>query len=137
MYAEIQSESLSNYGTGKTSRVWAFADGITFDASHSEQTLSISASYKDKVTSGDRGGEYNPVTRRFLLELEKAEIERLVAAALHGTLLSEPMQDGLADNQVISLLTQIEALKGELAVLTEKNQHLEAKIATAVAALRE
>ena len=135
MYAQIESESLLNYGTGKTSRVWAFADDITFEAFG--QALRITASYKDKVTSGDRGGEYNPVTRRFLLVLDKAEIERLVATALHATLLREPMQEGLADNQVITLLTQIEALKGELAVLTEKNQHLEAKITTAVATLRE
>jgi len=81
MYVTIYAESLNNYSTGKTSRVWAEPSGITFAIDESESTLAIKAQCVDYRNSGDRGGDYNPVTRQLQIQLTAEDLAALTRAA--------------------------------------------------------
>lgn len=128
MYAQIYAESLSNLSTGKTMRVWSVPENITFSVREEDKALRIEASCTDRESSGNRGGEYNPVTRIFHLRLELAEVEKLVATALNEKLLKKIGITNLAKIDKISkleldneaLLQQLEAVKEEYADLQKR-----------------
>ena len=88
MFAQIYAESLENYTTGKTSRVVADQGGIEVKVDRTAGLLALKASFKDRTTSGDRGGRYNPVTRHLRLELSKTELLFVVGGALKERLVT-------------------------------------------------
>jgi hypothetical protein len=77
MYAFIYAESLNNTGTGKASRVFADPEDIQFEIDSASGRFLVRATYKDNINSGDRGGEYNPVTRRLKIGFSPADITAL------------------------------------------------------------
>jgi len=105
MYVTIYAESLNNYSTGKTSRVWAEPSGIAFAVDAAESTLLIKAQCVDYRNSGDRGGDYNPVTRLLQIHLTAEDLAALTRAATasptliaaQAALLGEQFKQVIAD----------------------------------------
>jgi hypothetical protein len=85
MYAVIYSESLNNSGTGKASRVFADPQDLQFSIDEPSGRFVVQATYRDNVNSGDRGGEYNPVTRRLKVTFSTADLAALARLGQSST----------------------------------------------------
>lgn len=121
MYAQIYAESLDNRSTGKTMRVWSHVEEVTFGVIEEDQLLVIKATCHDRENSGDRGGDYNPVTRQLLLKLNKEEVEKLVATSLNEKLLKKLNIENIANIDVISHLEiELQNRNDELRMVNEE-----------------
>jgi len=138
LYAQIYAESLSNLSTGKTMRVWSSADQLEFELVEGAKELRIKATCSERNNSGDRGGEYNPITRKFLLDLNKTEVEKLVGRALNEKLLKKMDIANLSEiDKVSQLENELDKLRRGLDEMSKKVKVLEAKISRATKVLSE
>lgn len=104
MYGQIYAVNEIHESSGKTARVWSDADRLDFSIDTHKQILVISAFCSHEISSGGRGGDYKAVSREFRLELDKDEVEKLVATALNKKLLKKLAIDNLESIDVISKL---------------------------------
>jgi hypothetical protein len=138
MYAQIYAISLDNFSTGKTMRVWSTVSQINFGLDESQSSLKIEASCRDRENSGDRGGSYNPVTRRLLVELERAEVEKLVEVSLNERLLKRLNIQNLEKIDAVSALElRIKELEMRLSDTQSENERLREVIKSAGRILAE
>jgi chromosome segregation ATPase len=138
VYAQIYAERMSNTSTGKTMRVWSTAERLRFEVIEASQTLRIKANCSEGHSSGDRGGTYDPVDRQFFLDLDKSEVEKLVAHALNEQLLKKMNIANLAQiDRVSKLEDDLSETKAQLKAAQAKIADLESRITQARKALGE
>lgn len=139
MYAQIYAESSSTLTKGKTMRVWSATDGLGIEVAEDEggQVLRITARCWDRENSGERGGEYNPIARDFVLNLKKDEVEKLVLEALAKKLFDAMNIPSLARLEKIDQLENgLEQLRALLQAANSENEQLRRRIARAARALK-
>jgi len=130
VYSQIFARSdMNDTGSGKTMRVWSDVNQLKFSVDSAKHLFIIKARCYESVGTGEFGGFINEISRSFLLELEKAEVEKLVHVAVKEKLLK---QLGIINLHLIdrssSLEVKIEKLKFELKSARDEIKKLERKI---------
>jgi len=111
---------------------------MEFELVPSGKKLRIKATCSDRNNSGDRGGEHNPITRDFFLDLDKTEVEKLVGRALNEKLLKKMDIANLSEiDKVSQLENELDKLRRGLDEMSKKVKVLEAKISRATKVLSE
>jgi hypothetical protein len=109
---------------------------MRFEVSEEKGLLYIKASCTANGNSGDRGGDYNPIFRNLHLELNKEEVEKLVATALNEKLLRKLNIENLASIDIIGHLElEVQRRNLLLQIANEKNSRLRCLIDDAISML--
>lgn len=139
MYGQIFAVSeVNEESSGKTMRVWSDADSLSFSIDPEKKILVIKASCSHEMGTGERGGEVSAINRKLLLELEKDEVEKLVASALNNKLLKKLEIGNLQSIDLVGKLQlDIDRYKAELDSARREIKRLHKVISKAKAALNE
>lgn len=117
MEANISVESLTNYTSPRNHWVFATGEQVNVDIyeeSADDVRLRIWASFTDRTRNGERGGDYNPITRRLDVQLDQADLAKLLAV--------------VAENHERLALAGPGALRARVTALETENADLRARL---------